>query len=123
MPRNMCLPYQFVSRASNRDQVGGVGGVFLDLLSKPTHVNIDCPCIAGKIVSPDSLQQLVTREHQALIGSKESQKIEFFSSQTEQTVAPEDLVPLDVDFQIPDINGGRLRGRRLRHSRTPQEGT
>src|SRR5579883_1771974 len=57
------------------------GGVLLQLLAQPAHMDVDGARITGIVVAPDILQELITRQHGAAILHQAAQQFKLLGLQ------------------------------------------
>src|ERR671913_217495 len=69
-------PAQDVTHAAHRLEKHGCRGVLLQLAAEPVHVDVDGPRLARVVVAPDALEELVAREHLALVAEQEREQLE-----------------------------------------------
>ncbi len=67
---------QHVAHAADRLQEPRVRRVILDVAAQPVDVDVDRARLAGVVVAPDTLQQLVAREHLARVAQQEREQLE-----------------------------------------------
>jgi hypothetical protein len=58
---------EHVSDTPDGLEVSGVGGILLDVAPEPVHVDVDGPGLAGIVIAPDALEELVAREDLARV--------------------------------------------------------
>ena len=88
-----------------------MGGVVLDLLPQPPHVDGHGAGVERRRVSPDAIHELVAREHLSRVAGEEPEQVELLRGQLQLTAALADLARPLVDGEVVDgelLAAGRM---------------
>ena len=99
---------ELVAHPSDGEKTAWVSWVGLDLLPEPTDVYIHSARIAGIVIAPDFVQELLSGEDLALVLRQENQKVELLAVQVERGAAQGCLVAGQVNLQVTDAEHGDL---------------
>src|ERR1700687_2702038 len=70
-----------------------------ELLADLLNMDVHCPCVARKVVTPYQVQQLAALEHATGMPRQEREEVELLRPELYARGALADLVPLEVDFE------------------------
>src|SRR5215210_8519073 len=80
-----------------------------ELPSQLAYMNVHGPRITGERVAPDSLEQLVAREHEAAMVEQLPEQVELLRRELHLLVANLHFTPAGVDHELAVLDRGALR--------------
>src|SRR6185369_3770174 len=83
--------------------------VVLDLAAEPVDVDVDGPRLAGVVVAPDPLEQLVASEDLARVADEEREQVERLRLDRQRLAVPQEAVAGEVDLDPLEIDDRRRR--------------
>ena len=87
----------------------GVPGSVFDLAAQPVDVDVDRPGLAGVVVAPDLLEQLVAGEDLARVADQEREQVERLRLDRQRLAVAQQAMPGEVDLDPIEVDDGRRR--------------
>src|SRR5579884_765234 len=96
------LSAELVADAPHGQEHLGPSWVSLDLLAKPSNVNIDRPVVHERILAPDSVEQGLSVEDEAPMAGEGGEQIELLARKVDPVAVAAHLAPDSIDGQVVD---------------------
>src|SRR5918994_7882699 len=100
-------PTEHVADAADRVDERRVRRIALDLAAEPVDMDIDCARLAGVVVPPDALEQLVAGEDLPGMADEEGEELEGFGLHRDDLAVAEQPVAAEVRLDRSKVDDRR----------------